>query len=184
MSPQIIRRRVLLGSAVSALAFTPSRTTQADTTFTNFGFAATGAPTARTMPDRLADVINVKDWGAIGNGSNDDTAAIQAAISYALSTAGGKQAGGRVFFPCGSYKISPPGLIVGSTNPNADLILVGSGRNVGTLISGNINGWLISKGSNPSFYDNLVAFEDINLLNGFARSSPVPGTGVNTGCIK
>ena len=184
MSPQIIRRRVLLGGAVSALAFTPSRTAQADTTFTNFGFAATGAPTARTMPDRLADVINVKDWGAIGNGSNDDTAAIQAAISYALSTAGGKQAGGRVFFPCGSYKISPPGLIVGSTNPNADLLLVGSGRNVGTLISGNINGWLISKGSNPSFYDNLVAFEDINLVNGFAMSSRVPGTGVNTGCIK
>src|SRR5215831_7795249 len=63
MSSQIPRRRVLLGGAVSAFAFTPSRTAQADTTFANFAFAATGAPTARTMPDRLADVINVKDWG-------------------------------------------------------------------------------------------------------------------------
>jgi hypothetical protein len=29
----------------------PSRTAQADTPFTTFGFPATGAPTARTMPD-------------------------------------------------------------------------------------------------------------------------------------
>jgi hypothetical protein len=87
MSPQIIRRRVLLGGAVSALAVTPSRTAQADTTFENFGFAATGAPTARTMPDRLSDIINVKDWGALGNQVANDTAAIQAAINYSLAMA-------------------------------------------------------------------------------------------------
>jgi len=56
MSPQIIRRRVLLGGAVSALAFTPSRTVQADTTFENFGFAATGAP--MLGPCRIASVTS------------------------------------------------------------------------------------------------------------------------------
>jgi uncharacterized protein with GYD domain len=29
--------------------------------FVNFAFAATGAPTPRTTPDRLAEVKNVKD---------------------------------------------------------------------------------------------------------------------------
>jgi hypothetical protein len=32
------------------------------------------------MPDRLAEVVNVKESGALGNGSKDDRPAIQAAI--------------------------------------------------------------------------------------------------------
>jgi hypothetical protein len=73
-----MQRRLFLGSAVGALALRPSRTAQADTAFTNFSFAATGAPAARTMPDRLRDVINVKDWGAKGDGVNDDRPATMA----------------------------------------------------------------------------------------------------------
>jgi hypothetical protein len=45
---------------------------------------------------------NVKDFGAKGNGTNDDTKYIQAAID-ALSNAGG----GTVFFPEGTYIINP-----------------------------------------------------------------------------
>ena len=100
-----IPRRLFLGSAAGALALGPPRTAQADTSFANFSFAATGAPTARTMPDRLSDVINVKDWGAVGNRATNDTRAVQAAIDYCMSTAGGtKPAGGKVFFPPGQYK--------------------------------------------------------------------------------
>src|SRR5262245_56133323 len=114
MNSQIPRRRVLLGGAVSAFAFTPSRTAQADTTFANFAFAATGAPSARTMPDRLAEVINVKEWGATGTGRTSDTAAVQAAINEAI-----KRGGGKVIFPGpASYLIDTPGfLTVGSSNP-------------------------------------------------------------------
>jgi hypothetical protein len=39
------------------------------------------------MPDRLSDIINVKDWGALGNQVANDTAAIQAAINYSLAMA-------------------------------------------------------------------------------------------------
>lgn len=46
---------------------------------------------------------NVMDWGAVGNGSTDDTAAIQAAIDYASSTAQSTGAGGSVFLPGGYY---------------------------------------------------------------------------------
>lgn len=44
-------------------------------------------------------VINVMDYGAVGNGVADDTAAIQAAITAALGTQ-------QVFIPAGTYKVT------------------------------------------------------------------------------
>lgn len=71
----------------------------------SFTQAGTGAA-ARTVDSRLKDVVSVKDFGATGNGSTDDTAAIQAAINAVLSqplTSGGA---GSVFFPAGAYKVT------------------------------------------------------------------------------
>jgi Pectate lyase superfamily protein len=185
MRAQIIRRRVLLGGAVSALAFTPSRTAQADTPFANFGFAATGAPTARTMPDRLAEVVNVLDWGAKGDGSTDDSAAIQAAIDYCLSTKVGTGAfGGKIFFPPGGYKIGTALNVGSDTNPNARVIFEGVGKGYSTSIEsfgGGLSGFLISKGNKA--YDALQGLNGIDVIN--ASSTPrsgairVTGTGVH-----
>jgi polygalacturonase len=96
------QRRLLLGSAVGALALRPSRTVKADTTFTNFSFAATGAPAGvkRTLPDRLAEIINVKDWGALGNNSNDDSGPIQNAVNQAMTQGGGKVEFAARALPC------------------------------------------------------------------------------------
>lgn len=57
--------------------------------------------TARSLPERFADWYNVKDYGAIGDGSTDDTVAIQAAI-----TACGAADGGTVLLPPGNYKVT------------------------------------------------------------------------------
>ena len=56
---------------------------------------------ARTVSAVLLDLpINVKNYGALGNDSNDDTAAIQAAINYAATFPNGRV----VEFPPGTYR--------------------------------------------------------------------------------
>lgn len=62
---------------------------------------ATGSTTARWISDRFADVVNVKDFGAVGDGVTDDTSAIQSAI-----TAVGI-GGGIILFPAGTFKVGP-----------------------------------------------------------------------------
>ena len=58
---------------------------------------ATGSTTARTLANRFADMVNVKDFGAVGDGIADDTAAIQAANNFANSL------NSQLFFPNGIY---------------------------------------------------------------------------------
>ena len=102
------------------------------------------------MPDRLADVYNVKDFGAIGTGAGEllstryatlanarvdypfvtslsdtiDWAAIQAAINAMWAS---PSKGGTVFIPSGNYVVKQGIDIgnhgVGSTTP-ADVLLV------------------------------------------------------------
>jgi hypothetical protein len=63
----------------------------------SFTAAGTGA-TARTLQNKLRDVISVKDFGAVGDGSTDDRAAIQLALTAAI--------GKTLYFPSGTYAMS------------------------------------------------------------------------------
>lgn len=56
---------------------------------------------SRTVDSKLSDVISVKDFGAVGDGVTDDTAAIQAAMTYACHTGNIS-----VHIPAGRYVIS------------------------------------------------------------------------------
>lgn len=92
--------------------------------------AGTGAVT-RTAQSKMRDTVSVKDFGAVGDGVTDDTAAFNAAISYANSRGGvdyGGVVGTTIFIPDGRYKI-------GSLNPitRSGCEFVGSSRN-GTVL--------------------------------------------------
>ena len=61
--------------------------------------SGTGA-VERTIGEKLGEVVSVKDFGAVGDGSTDDSAAIQSAIDYCVLN----QA--CLFFPEGAYYCS------------------------------------------------------------------------------
>lgn len=70
----------------------------------------TGA-VARTVNDKLQEYVSVKDFGAVGDGVTDDTAAIQAAFdSIGTVTAGAHQdispKGMTLYFPAGRYLVT------------------------------------------------------------------------------
>jgi hypothetical protein len=60
----------------------------------------------RTVASKLGDSVSVLDFGADPTGTNDSTAAIQAAINYAASNVSGYVSGGRVIIPKGQYIVS------------------------------------------------------------------------------
>lgn len=81
------------------------------------GHISPGATTERTVQSKLREQVSVKDFGAVGNGTADDTAAIQAAIDYMESIGGGT-----LWIPLGFYKTTSTLSI-----SNGGLRLIGEG---------------------------------------------------------
>lgn len=100
---------------------------------------STSSTTARSLAARFSDVKNVLDYGADPTGITDSTSAINAAVA-SLGTAGGY-----VFFPAGTFKVSST-ITIGNGTPTTastinNVFLVGSGTtgpfgatNIGTTI--------------------------------------------------
>jgi hypothetical protein len=76
-----------------------------DTTVT-----ATGSTTSRLLTDRFADVVNVLDFGAVGDGVTDDTAAFQAAIDSLPND------GGELILVSENYALTLQNLVYGTKN--------------------------------------------------------------------
>lgn len=132
-----------------------------DILFENVQFlaGAAGATTKRTPAQRWSDVFNVKDFGAIGDGSHDDTNNIQAAITSASNR-------GIIFFPKGSYKTTAPITIPSGSS------LIFRGEGDGSNITGNFNGFLFDNLSSPyNAAGGVSAIEQLNLQNAYSGNN-------------
>jgi hypothetical protein len=78
--------------------------------------------------------INVLDFGAVGNGVADDTAAIQAAVNSVTSS-------GCIFFPAGKYRITSP-----ITSTNVTIAYRGEGPYVSELLCAGVNAGIVFLG--------------------------------------
>lgn len=81
-------------------------------------------PTASAATTTGVDWLNVKDYGAIGNGTTDDTGAINSALSAATLARGGV-----VYFPAGTY------LITSALAGVSGVRLAGDHRSVSQVVS-------------------------------------------------
>jgi hypothetical protein len=75
------------------------------------GYTAQTGPTAndpviRTVQAKLDDFASVRDFGATGNGSTDDTAAINRALYQLYCRENNSQIRRSLYFPAGTYKIT------------------------------------------------------------------------------
>lgn len=113
----------------------------------------------KTLNDKMQDLVSVKDFGAKGDGTTDDTAAIQAGIDLAC------QYGGCVYLPAGTYKISAAlvfSMNSDSTDPVKRPSMKGDGMAATTIYqTTNNNGIeIIGYDSNPAGY---CLFQDFTL---------------------
>lgn len=104
---------------------------------------------------------NIKDFGAIGDGRQDDTIAIESAMAYIAS-----HSGGTLTFPEGDYIVSSPiglpsGIVIKGVNG------LHSGNSTNNVIKKN-NSRITLRGSNRAMFQigecmEKIAFEDIEL---------------------
>lgn len=102
-------------------------------------------------------IVNVKNYGAIGDGSNDDTTAIQNAInSFGVL-------GGVVFFPAGTYKISSA---LTWTNPH--ITLQGASRTDCSIVTNSATANMVSMGGWYSMIVNMTFNSSVTRSAGYA----------------
>jgi parallel beta-helix repeat protein len=92
----------------------------------------TGAVTSNyTVSTKLSQTVSVKDFGAVGNGSTDDTTAIQTCLNYCAAS------GQMTYFPAGTYVVSSLTAVNGSAGIYCDGTIRGKGvAAVATLVLG------------------------------------------------
>lgn len=115
---------------------------------------AENTATVRRLASRLLDRVSVKDFGAVGDGVTNDTAAIQAAIAYIQSVGGGT-----VYFPRGIYLTAP----VFVTDSNVHLRGAGTGGSILRLIGSATEQFAVVSFGIQSDQTTLVAIADCSI---------------------
>lgn len=67
--------------------------------------ATPSAPVVRTVQEKLDDIASVRDFGAVGDGLADDTAAINRALYQLYCRENNSQVRRMLYFPAGTYRV-------------------------------------------------------------------------------
>jgi Pectate lyase superfamily protein len=111
--------------------------------------------TVETVTSKLSQTVSVKDFGAVGNGVTDDTAAIQAAIN----------ASSNVYFPAGTYKVTSELITQGVYQEQS--VYVGAGFGFTKINwAGIVDGTLWSNVNRCSMRFEGIAFNNSNSSRG------------------
>lgn len=117
-------------------------------------------------------VVNVKDWGAVGDGVTNDTTAINAAKAQLTA------ANGVLFFPPGTYLITGSGILV--TYPSGTT-LRGAGQNLTTIkVGSSISNYMMQNGGT---YRERITFEDITFDGNNLTAGVLVASGSTTNHI-
>lgn len=107
---------------------------------------------------------NVKTYGAVGNGSTNDTAAIQAAIDAAVAADGGV-----IYFPPGTYEIQPASsptdhIFNMGTTPPLNLWFRGDGIGTSTIqVAASAGDYKVIFGPSANSGASNVTFSDLTI---------------------
>lgn len=150
-----------VGASVKFTTATPvaSGATNAE----NVAYAAPFSGSVTTNVEaKLAQYVSVKDFGAVGDGVNDDTVAIQNAINYLTPF------GGTLFFPQGTYIVSDANADNACLNVTAPIQFVGAGAFYTSIqpaagVAGTVNTIVVNP--NPNYDQTLMSFKNLSLGN-------------------
>jgi len=131
-----------------------------DSANVSYNEGGTGAVT-RTVQNKLQESVSVKDFGAVGDGVADDTAAIQATI-----TASGY--GGCVYIPKGTYKINSVLNVPAVVSNSSGVSFIGDG--VASIIKAGASGMTAIfniTGTNAKFTNIKIDSNSTDVTSGF-----------------
>jgi hypothetical protein len=118
-------------------------------------------PIQRTVQERLDDVVSVRAFGATGDGTTDDTLAIQRAIDQLYlndATKGSIASRTRLVFEAGVYKITQSLRIP----PYANLMGAGKDKTVIRQVGSFAVAYTVGSDSTPGVYTTLSTMSSLN----------------------
>lgn len=124
----------------------------------------------------LMSLFNVRSYGAVGNGTVDDTAAIQRAVDAAAAAT----FGGVVYFPPGLYRVISPGVLITSS-----AFFEGAGHDVSVIFKDEGPGDFIGPIHNQATWPAYHPIEHISLRNlGFLGTGETDRTASTSSMLR
>lgn len=158
--------------------------------FTAFAFPASGTPTPPcspvscniTLPSRIAQIRNVKDFGAKGDGVTDDWAAVQAAVNFNITPIGAGGNLGIIYFPPGTYSVSQQIYLgVPSAGVNDSVNAYFLGEMGASTITANFSDYVFARIAGNGIQ---TVFDGLTIVNTNASGGGIRFGGTNGGAIR